>query len=76
MIKVPALTSAASGNPGFNQSPPTFDKSLTTRSSLICGAGRIQGEEYNLGLHVMALFLVLAQSSLGTSLNPLPQERD
>ena len=54
-----------SGNPAYNQNPPALDKELVTRSSLVCGGGKLLEDEYNLGLHVVALFVVLTQSSLG-----------
>ena len=53
------------GNPAYNQNPPLFDNDLVTRSSLVCGGGKLKGDDYNLGLHVMALFVVLTQSTLG-----------
>jgi hypothetical protein len=53
------------GNPGFNQSPPSFDRALVPRSSAVCGGGGLKEDEYNLGLHVMALFVILGQSTLG-----------
>lgn len=52
------------GNPTFNQSPPTFDRALVPRASSLCGGGR-SSDEYNMGLHIMALFVVLGQSSFG-----------
>lgn len=55
------------GNPAYNQNPPLFDKDLVTRSTLVCGGGKLKEDDYNLGLHVMALFVVLTQSTLGTT---------
>ncbi|KAG0636001.1 Zinc/iron permease [Tuber brumale] len=62
-MNCPTRDPEPTGNPFFNQNPPELDKTLTTRSSLVCGGGRLSDDEYNLGLHIMALFLVLAQSS-------------
>lgn len=53
------------GFPGYNQSPPRWDNSLVKRNSPVCGGGTVQKDEYNTGLHVMALFVVLAQSTIG-----------
>ncbi|KAH8153409.1 uncharacterized protein LAJ45_02221 [Morchella importuna] len=63
-MNFPTRDPEPAGNTWFNQNPPTFDNALVKRSVPVCGAGRSQDEEYNLGLHVMALFVVLAQSSL------------
>ncbi|CAZ80843.1 unnamed protein product [Tuber melanosporum] len=62
-MNCPTRDPEPTGNPFFNQNPPALDKTLTTRSSLVCGGGSLSDDEYNLGLHIMALFLVLAQSS-------------
>jgi len=62
--------SRPSGNPTFNQNPPTYDRTLVPRNSAVCGGGRLSEDEYNMGLHVMAVFVVLTQSSLGNI--PLP----
>ncbi|CUS08916.1 unnamed protein product [Tuber aestivum] len=62
-MNCPTRDPEPTGNPLFNQNPPELDKTLTTRSSLVCGGGSLSDDEYNLGLHIMALFLVLAQSS-------------
>ncbi|KAG0126454.1 Zinc/iron permease [Tuber indicum] len=62
-MNCPTRDPEPAGNPFFNQNPPALDKTLTTRSSLVCGGGSLSDDEYNLGLHTMALFLVLAQSS-------------
>ncbi|TGZ81823.1 Zinc/iron permease [Ascodesmis nigricans] len=59
-----ALTMVFVGNPAFNQSPPRYDKTLVPRSSPVCGGGTLSADEYNMGLHVMALFVVLAQSTI------------
>ena len=60
------------GNPAYNQNPSALDKELVTRSSLVCGGGKLLEDEYNLGLHVAAVFIVLIQSSLGiTASDPL-----
>lgn len=56
------------GNPTYNQNPSAFDNALVTRSSLVCGGGKLKEDDYNMGLHVMALFVVLTQSTLGTKL--------
>ncbi|RPB06226.1 Zinc/iron permease [Choiromyces venosus 120613-1] len=61
-MNCPTRDPEPTGNPFFNQNPPALDKTLTTRSSLVCG-GSLSDDEYNLGLHIMGLFLVLAQSS-------------
>ncbi|KAI5846912.1 Zinc/iron permease [Tricharina praecox] len=50
---------------GHNQNPPLFPPELTTRSSLVCG-GKTDGV-YNLPLHVLALFIILAVSVLACS---------
>lgn len=53
------------GNPSYNQNPPQFDKALVTRDSpIVCGNDRAgTGDDYNLPLHVGALFIVLFVSS-------------
>ncbi|KAI5858770.1 Zinc/iron permease [Tricharina praecox] len=56
--------SSLSGNPTFNQNPPTFDRTLVPRSSPVCGGGSLSEDQYNMGLHVMAVFVVLTQSTL------------
>jgi zinc transporter 1/2/3 len=60
-----SLTKPHPGNPNFNQNPSTFDRALVPRDSPVCGGGSLSEDEYNLGLHVMALFVVLGQSTLG-----------
>lgn len=50
---------------GYNQNPPLFPPELTTRASLVCG-GKQDGV-YNLPLHVLALFIILAVSVLACS---------
>ncbi|KAI5803894.1 Zinc/iron permease [Geopyxis carbonaria] len=61
-MNCPTRDPEPTGNPGFNQSPPAFDKALYPRSSSVCGGGNLRADEYNVGLHIMALFVVLAQS--------------
>ncbi|KAL7273361.1 hypothetical protein RUND412_003797 [Rhizina undulata] len=63
-MNCPTRNPEPAGNPFFNQNPPALDKVLTTRSSLVCGGDKLSTEEYNVGLHVMALFVVLGQSTL------------
>lgn len=63
------LTSTA-GNPTFNQSPRQYERTLMPRSSPECG-GSLGTDEYNLGIHVAALFVVLAQSTFGMTARPL-----
>lgn len=53
------------GNPAFNQSPPQYERTLVPRSSPVCGGGKLNEDQYNTGLHVAALFIVLAQSTFG-----------
>src|SRR5690606_5578482 len=62
----PLFYPSSTGNPAFNQNPYDLDKDLVTRSTLVCGGGKLSKDEYNLGLHVMALFVVMFQSTLGT----------
>ncbi|RPB23286.1 Zinc/iron permease [Terfezia boudieri ATCC MYA-4762] len=63
-MNMPTRDPEPTWNPAYNQNPPLFDKDLVTRSSLVCGGGKLKGDDYNLGLHVMALFVVLTQSTL------------
>ncbi|KAF8473320.1 Zinc/iron permease [Kalaharituber pfeilii] len=63
-MNMPTRDPEPTWNPTYNQNPPELDKDLTTRTSLVCGGGKLSEDEYNLGLHVMALFVVLAQSTL------------
>ncbi|CCX32883.1 Zinc/iron permease [Pyronema domesticum] len=62
-MNCPTRDPEPTGNPNFNQSPPLLERSLVPRSSTVCGGGHLSEDEYNLGLHVMALFVVLAQST-------------
>ncbi|TGZ81897.1 Zinc/iron permease [Ascodesmis nigricans] len=64
-MNCPTRDTNPEGYLGYNQSPPQFAPELTTRSSLVCG-GKAKGE-YNLPLHVLALFIVLIQSILSCS---------
>ncbi|KAF8425938.1 ZIP zinc transporter-domain-containing protein [Tirmania nivea] len=66
-MNMPTRDPEPTWNPAYNQNPPLFDKDLVTRSSLVCGGGKLKEDDYNLGLHVMALFVVLTQSTLGTT---------
>lgn len=64
-IRVLVADFVSTGHLGYNQSPARYDRSLVPRSSPVCGGGTIAKDEYNTGLHVMALFVVLAQSTMG-----------
>ncbi|KAF8254000.1 Zinc/iron permease [Wilcoxina mikolae CBS 423.85] len=62
-MNCPTRDPEPTGNPTFNQSPPLYERSLVPRSSPVCGGGSLSKDEYNMGLHVAALFIILAQST-------------
>ncbi|KAF8535265.1 Zinc/iron permease [Trichophaea hybrida] len=62
-MNCPTRDPEPTGNPAFNQSPPRYERSLVPRSSPVCGGGSLSKDEYNMGLHVAALFIILAQST-------------
>ncbi|KAA8908234.1 Zinc/iron permease [Sphaerosporella brunnea] len=63
-MNCPTRDPEPTGNPGFNQNPPSFDRALVPRSSPVCGGRGLSEDEYNLGLHVMGLFVIFGQSTL------------
>jgi zinc transporter ZupT len=63
-MNMPTRDPEPTWNPTYNQNPSQFDNALVTRASLVCGGGNLAADEYNLELHVAAVFIVLAQSTL------------
>lgn len=54
--------------PGNLANPSALNNELVTRSSPVCSVGKLLEDEYNLGLHIAALFIILTLSILGIHL--------